>query len=158
MIIQTFYSVLVRNCKISKYKNAVILSKMFFFSLQKGRCTSSICQKHLCKVLDQLLKHCRRSWLYKLFLSTTDRQTDRGNNIIRHGDIKMQCIIRIASLLSYFIAQRRTRKENYFYGETCHFFLNTLFLLLASYMTQKWSSTSVLSIFLKIDIISFIKI
>ena len=40
----------------------------------------------------------------------------------------------------------------------CHFFLNALFLLLASYMTQKCSSTSVLSLFLKIDIINFIKI
>ena len=128
------------------------------FCLLKGRCTSSICLKHLCKVLDQLLKNCRRSWLYKLFLNTTDRQTDRGNSIIRHGGIKVQCTIRIASLLSYFIAQRRTRKENYFYGETYHFFLNTLFLLLARYMTQECSSTSVLSLFLKIVIISFIKI
>ena len=33
----------------------------------------------------------------------------------------MQCTIRIASLLIYFIAQRRTRKGNYFYGETSFF-------------------------------------
>ena len=117
------------------------------FSLLKGRCTSSICLKHLCKVLDQLLKNCR-SWLYKLFLSTTDRQTDRGNSIIRHGGIKVQCTIRIALLL---------RKENYFMERLVIFFLNTLFLLLARYMTQKCSSTSVLSSFLKIDIIHFYK-
>ena len=32
MIIQTFYCVLARNCKISKSKNIVILSKMIFSS------------------------------------------------------------------------------------------------------------------------------
>ena len=32
MLIQTYHSVLVRNCKISKFKNAIIFSKTIFFS------------------------------------------------------------------------------------------------------------------------------
>ena len=35
MITQTFHSVLATNCKISKSKNAVILSKMIFFLFKK---------------------------------------------------------------------------------------------------------------------------
>ena len=35
LIIQTFHSVLARNCKISKSKNSVIWSKMFFILFQK---------------------------------------------------------------------------------------------------------------------------
>ena len=46
--VQTFHSVLVRNSKISKSQNAVILSKMIFFSFQKRRFTSLICLNHLC--------------------------------------------------------------------------------------------------------------
>ena len=37
------------------------------FSLPKnGRCTSTVCLKHLCQVLDCLLKSCGRTRLYKL--------------------------------------------------------------------------------------------
>ena len=32
LIVQTFHSVFARNCKISKSKNAVILSKIYLFS------------------------------------------------------------------------------------------------------------------------------
>ena len=45
----------------------------------------------------------------------------------------------IASMLSNFIAQRGTSKENIFYGETSFFFskIQKLFFHFASYMTQK---------------------
>ena len=54
----TFDSVLARSCKISESKNAVICQKLLF-PRQKGRCASSICLKHLCKVFNHMLKNCR---------------------------------------------------------------------------------------------------
>ena len=36
MIIKSYYNELSRNCKMSKSKTDIILSKMIFFSLKKG--------------------------------------------------------------------------------------------------------------------------
>ena len=129
-----------------------------FFSLQKGRCTSSICLKHLSKVLDQLLKNCRRSWLYKPFLSATDRQSDRGNNIIRHGGHTNAMYNTDCLAVKLFHSSTENQKGKLFLWRDLSFFSKYLVPSSCQIYDTKCSSTSVLSLFQKIDIISFIKI